>query len=131
MPLTVTRAVGDTLYPDPFIQAGHVASVVVDVSALTTTFVDANGFLKPGVIFKADGTAITGASQTAFGMVRHPIKVANGNDSTSLNAATDIPVPVVTSGIINQTLVADLLGRVLSANELAALVAGGSNIVVR
>lgn len=131
MPLTITRTTGDTLYPDPFIQAGFVASVVVDVSALTTTFVDSNGYLKPGTIVKADGTLITGADQLAFGMVRHPIKVAAGNDSTSLNAATDIPVPVVTHGIVNQTLVADLLGRVLSANELAALVLGGRNIVVR
>lgn len=131
MPLSITRTLGDTLYPDPFIQAGHVTSVVVDVSALTSTFVDSDGFLKPGTILKADGTLITGASQTALGMVRHPIKVAAGNASGQLNAATDIPVPVVTSGIINQTLVADLLGRVLSANELAALVAGGSNIVVR
>jgi hypothetical protein len=131
MPLTITRTAGDTLYPDPFIQAGHVASVIVDVSALTTTFVDANGYLKPGAIFRADGTLITTTGQTAFGMVRHPIKVAAGNDSTSLNAATDIPVPVVTHGIVNQTLVADLLGRVLSANELSALTTGGANIVVR
>ena len=131
MPLQISRTTGETLYPDPFIQAGHTTSVIVDVSALSTTFVDSNGFLKPGTILKADGTLITGASQTALGMVRFPVKVAAGNDSTSLNAATEIPVEVTTSGIINQTLVADLLGRVISANELAALVAAGSNITVR
>jgi hypothetical protein len=131
MPLTITRTAGDTLYPDPFIQAGKVTSVVVDVSALSTTFVDSDGYLKPGVILRNDGTPISGTSQTAFGMIRYPIKVAAGNDSTSLNAGRDIPVPVVVDGIINQTLVADLLGRVLSANELAALVAAGSNLVVR
>lgn len=131
MPLTVTRTTGDTLYPDPFIQAGHVASVVVAATALTNVFLDANGYLKPGTILKADGTLITGAGQTAFGMVRHPIKVANGNDAASIAAATSIPVPVTVSGVINQTLVADLLGRVLSANELSALTAAGGNIVVR
>lgn len=131
MPLTITRTAGDTLYPDPFIQAGHVASVVVAATALTNVFLDSNGYLKPGTILKADGTLITGAGQTAFGMVRFPIKVAAGNDAGSIAAAVSIPVPVVTHGIINQTLVADLLGRVLSANELSALTTGGAKIVVR
>lgn len=131
MPLTITRTVGDTLYPDPFIQAGHVTSVVVDVSALTTTFVDADGYLKPGTILRINGTVVSGADQIAFGMVRFPIKVAATNTDTALGAGVDIPVPVVTHGVVNTTLCADLLGRALSANELAALVLGGGNIVVR
>lgn len=136
MPLSITRTTGDDNYVDPFVQGGgdgHVTNVKLDVSALDNTLVDANGYLKPGAILRADGTPISGAAQVALGVNRWPVKVANSNSGGDLAAAADFHIPVVTHGILSSAKTAANLGRALSANELAALAiaAAGANIIVR
>lgn len=61
-----------------------------------------------------------------YGVVLEPVKVAAGNTSTLLDAATDIDVAVVRGGLVNRDVAEDNLGRALTATEIAAFQAAGS-----
>ena len=132
MPLAVSKTTGGTGYGHPLVgPAKGVLQVVVDISELTTAEVDADGFLKPGVSFKSDGTQPDG-SGFMYAMNVEPIKIIDYVPTDALLAAdTDtIPVGCATGGIINQDIVADNLGRAMTANELAAAVAAGSDFTL-
>ncbi len=130
MPISVidTNAV-DLLYPSPFIQGvEHTQHVKVNVPTLTAFEVDARGFLKPGVPLKIDtvGLATAGGDQVA--MTIEPIKVAAGNSAAQLTAAALPFVACATMAQANLDVIEDILGRFLTAGELAAIRGAGSRI---
>lgn len=110
----------------PFVgPVNHTHALRIDVSTLTDAEVDGNGYLRPGVPFQASGALISGAAQVVFGVNLAPVKIAADNAAATLAAAADVDVAVATIGQVNQDAVEDLLGRALSANELAAFAAAG------
>lgn len=133
MPMSVSDTAGGDGYGDPVLgPAEHTAPVEVDVTALSADEVDAEGFLKPGVVVKPDGSLPDGtAGEYAYGVVLEPTKVAAGNAAADLAAAaTDHRIAVCTIGQIQRAIAEDNLGRVYNANEVAAVKAAGSRLVL-
>jgi acyl-CoA hydrolase len=109
--------------------AEYPAQIAVNITALTAAEVDADGYIKPGVPLQASGALVSGAAQVIFGVVPEPIKVANGNAAGDLAAASAaFQLTVITIGQVNRAIIEDNLGRVLSANEIAAFAAAGSQL---
>ena len=132
MPLKVSTTTGTTGYGHPIVgKAQGLLQVVVDISELTTAEVDADGFLKPGVMFKSDGTQPDG-SGFVYGVNPEPIKIVDYVPTDVLLAAdTDtIPVGCVTGGILNRDIIEDNLGRSLTGNEVTALGTAGSQFTL-
>ena len=118
MPITVRAVTTETgTYGHPFVgPVDHTDVVKVDISALTTDEVDEDGYLKPGVPFLQTGLLVTAGA--VYGVTMEPIKIATGNTSTILNAATDCFVAVGTHGVVNRDIIEDNLGRALVSAEL-------------
>ena len=117
MPIEVTKTTGGIGYIeirlDPKGCETHQAKM--DVSELGGVD-DADGYLPPGLPLQADGSPVDASSQTAVYVVGpEPVKVG----------AVDHFGNVILNGILVRDAIEDNLGRVLSANELAALTAGG------
>lgn len=131
MPMRITpESGGGTIQPNPFIgPINHTVSLRIDVSALDDDLVDQYGYLKAGAIIRSNGAPISGASQVAYGAVVEATKVA-ANNGAALATAPDIDVAVALFVLINRDVLEDSLGRVLSANELAAIDAAGSHVAV-
>lgn len=130
MPMKVTAAAGGEVHANPFIgPIGHPVSLRIDVSALTANMVDQYGYLKPGVLVQASGVPVNGVTQIAYGAVIEATKVAD-NNGAALATAPDIDVAVGLWVLLNRDILEDLLGRVLSADELAAINAAGSHVAV-
>lgn len=107
----------------------HTAQIPINVTALTTAEVDADGYLKPGVPFEADGTLILAAAGIVFGVSIEPIKVAKSNSAPDLAAASAaFQIGLGTIGQVNRAIIEDNLGRVLTANEIAGFGLAGSLI---
>ena len=131
MPISVTTTAGGDVHPNPFIgPVNHTAPVLLDVSTLSSDEVDANGYIKPGVLLQQNGDLISGASQIAYGAVVEAVKVADGNQAGDLSGASDVMIPVAIWCLINRDILEDSLGRVLSANELAAVDIAGSHVAI-
>jgi hypothetical protein len=81
---------------------------------------DSDGMMPPGLPLQADGSPVDGAAQTAAYVV--------GPEAVRLGSA-DFFGNVILNGILVRDAIEDNLGRVLSANELAALTAGGFRLV--
>lgn len=134
MPLSVTKTAGTTGYGHPF--TGKVLGlqqVVVDISELTTAEVDADGYLKPGVPFKKDGTLADGTGgEFIYAVNPEPQKIVSYVPTDALLAAdtATIPVGMGTIGEINRDIAEDNMGRAYTANEVAAFNAAGSMIHV-
>lgn len=132
MPLSVAKTTGTTTYGNPIVgEPGPLLQVVVDISELDTKLVDADGFLVPGAMFKSDGTQPDG-SGFLYAVNPEPIKIIDYVPTDVLLAAdTDtIPVGCVTGGILNRDIIEDNFGRAMTANELAAVIAAGSQFIV-
>ncbi len=141
MPFTSTvRRAAATGYGSPFVDGPHdVEQITVDMSDLTYADasggeVDADGYIIPGVLLKADGTLADGtASEYIYGVVIEPVKVPGlttvAADAT-VQAASDFQLAVARGGLLNRDMIEDNLGRALTANELAALTAAGSGLRV-
>jgi len=130
MPLESTKTAGAQAYGNAFMnpieQMDHVK---LDVSTLTTDEVDANGYIKPNVPLRQDGTLVSGASQTVYGLTIEATKLPGRTNNASLGADTTDPlIAVCTSALINRDIAEDNLGRAFSANELTALTAGGFKV---
>lgn len=122
MPIAVTKTTGSGNYGNPFVgdvnQFGHIK---VDVSALTSREVDANGYLKPGVPIALDGLLLGAANVKQFGVVFEPIKIHS--DNTTLAGVTADPfIACALHGTINRDIAEDNMGAVYNANELSAFI---------
>ncbi len=136
MPLSVTKSVGTSTYGHPFIgKVLGLQQVVVDISELTTAEVDADGYLKPGVPFKKDGTLADGTGgEFIYAVNPEPQKlfmaVLPPTNGTLSGDTRTLPLGMGTIGEINRDIAEDNLGRAYTANELAAFNAAGSMIHV-
>lgn len=133
--LSVTRRlVATEIYPPVFFgEIHHVEQVVVDVSELTTKEVDADGYLKPGVPFKVDGTLADGTSGEYIWAVNHEpqklhLATIPPTDATLAADTSTVPLGMATEGRVNRDVAEDILTRAYTANELAAFTAAGSHI---
>lgn len=131
MPMDVrTVATAGEVHPNPFVgPINHTVAIRVDVSALPAAYVDALGYLKPGVPLRRDGTPVGGAGQVVHGVVVEATKV-HTNNTTLAGVTRDIDVTVCVMGAINRAILEDSIGRALSADELAAFTAAGSHIAL-
>lgn len=117
---------------------GPTEQITVDLSDLTYADssggeVDGDGYLIPGTPLKADGSLADGTQgEYIYGVVIEPVYVGASNidDDTDLDGLTDIQVAVCRAGLVNRDIVEDNLGRALSANEIAAFAAAGSNLML-
>lgn len=128
----VIKTAGTTMYGPVFVgPVEHVQQVVVDISELTLNEVDVDGYLKPGVPFKKDGTLADGtANEFIYAVNPEPIKIVNYVPTNALLTADTavVHVGMGTIGEINRDVAEDNMGRAYTANELAAFDAAGSMI---
>ena len=133
MPNTVKTTAEGTAYADPFVggPGHHTDQVKLDISTLSSGEVDTQGYLKPGLPLKYDGAIATpvGAAETAHGVVRYPVKVAEDNDAATLAAAVDIEIVLSTMGQVSRKVCEDNLGRVLTADEASGFDGSHLNLV--
>lgn len=120
-----------TIYGRPFVgPVNHTSQIAVDITVLTANEVDSFGYLKPGVPFTAAG-ALAGAAVVIHGVVMEPLDVLHIvpynaiTFAAALAAAGVQQLTVGTIGQVNRKIIEDNLGRVLTANELAAFAAAG------
>lgn len=131
MPMKVTPialAAGDT-YGTPFVgPINQTAPVQVNIANLTTFEVDALGWLKPGVPLQRSGALVGVSPAFPFGCTIEPIKLAKTNSVT--DRVGTFTVAVATHGQINRDLLEDILGRVLTADEIAGFDRAGSHLTL-
>lgn len=72
--------------------------------------------------------ATAGALDRVHGCVVEAVKVAASNSDTDRTAAGTVPVVVATHGLVNRDLLEDILGRALTASEIAGF--AGSNLTL-
>lgn len=108
----------------------HTHQLAVNIAVLTTREVDANGYLKPGVIFDKAGILVGVAPAYNYGIVIAPVKVAKSNAAADLTAAGIQRVAVARFGLVNGDIVEDNLGAVLTANELAGFERAGTHLAL-
>lgn len=116
----VVRQAGEG-YALPFIgpHTAYTAPVECDITALTDDEIDADGYIKPGVPLKKDGTLV-GTGERLYGVTIEPKKVAEGNDATSLAAASATQhLVLMIIGAVNRAAAEDILGRAYTADEVA------------
>jgi hypothetical protein len=136
MPLQITTTAAGTGYGNPMVgPVNHFVHKKIDLSGLTDEEVDADGYLKPGVLLKESAglLVIIGAAAGIPLVVTEPTKLAvtvPANDTTLAAETGDHLIAVATHGVINQDIAADNIGRVYTANELASIVLAGSNLSV-
>ena len=134
MPLAIKKTVGGTTYGPVFVgPVMAMQQVVVDVSELSTDEVDADGYLKPGVAFKKDGTLADGTGgEFIYAVNPEPQNLRLATippTNTSLsNDTKTFPLGMATMGEVNRDIAEDNMGRAYTANELAAFNAAGSMI---
>ena len=119
------------VYPSPWRgEIDHTAQIAVDITVLTDNEIDDFGYLKPGVPFTNAG-ALAGMTTVIFGVTIEPLNVLNMvptgtvTKATAKAAAGTQQVVVGTIGQVNRHVIETILGRVLTANELAAFAAAG------
>jgi hypothetical protein len=131
--ITVTGTAGDVYAPVFTNALLGLQQVVVDISELTTNEVDPDGYLKPGVAFKKDGTLCDGTSgEYVWAVNPEPQLIGHATippTNTSLLADTGtVPLGMGTIGEVNRDIAEDNMGRAYNSNELAAFNAAGSMI---
>jgi hypothetical protein len=128
-PISVTNPVreGGSDYTSPFVgPVNHTAQISVDITALTDDEIDADGYLKPGVPLKADGTLVSGSGETILGVTIEPLKVAKSNSSEDIAAATStFELAVATIGQVSKPRAEENLGRSYTSDEVDAFAASG------
>jgi hypothetical protein len=132
MPMSASSTSEALVHARPFIgPASHIAMVKVDISDLTTYEVDENGYIKPGLPLDKSGNTI-GDGVAVFGCVAEATKIVDANPTnTSLGNNTGTAfVPVATICQVNRDIVEDVLGRALTAYEIAGFDLAGSKCVL-
>jgi hypothetical protein len=136
MPLQITTTAAGTGYGNPMVGApGPFKHVKVDLSGLTSDEVDADGYLKPGVVLKESGglAVLVGAAAGIIYVVTEPTKLAVTvpADTTSLGSETgDHLIAVSISGLVNRDIAEDNMGRAYTANELTSFATLGTHLAV-
>lgn len=123
MPIEITSlSGGGTVYGSPFIgPVEYVMQIAIDVTALTTREVDSDGYLKPGVPFKANGDLVGAPAESILGVVIEALRVASGNGAGDFSAASAAhQIGLATIGQINRDVVEDNMGGAFTADELDA-----------
>jgi hypothetical protein len=140
MPIRVrTLTAGGTGYQYPLQQGPFEREqITADLSTLTYSAgageVDIDGYIKPGTPLlapnsAAPGALVSGASQYAGVVIEATYVGSDPIDADAdLDSLTDIQVVIARGGILNRDAVEDNLGRALTANEIAALEAGGVRV---
>lgn len=119
MPMSFESTAGGTGYVDIRVGKGHaIHQAFLDVSLITD--VDSDGYIPPGLPLQASGAPISAVDQVAKYVVG-PEPVEEGAADHFGNALLD--------GALNQDAIEDNLGRVLTADEIAALADGGFKLV--
>jgi len=137
MPASVkTVLAANTRYGWPFQgRVEYTAQITLDISDFSSTWVDSDGFVKPGTPVRENGSPISAASQYVYGVIAEPVRIgydgtSYGNTDAILDAATDIQVAVVTHGQVVKGIVEDNIGRALNDNEVKAFAASGSHLLL-
>lgn len=126
MPISATTTPGGSVHPNPFRSPlDHPDQIRLDVSGLTAYEVDARGYLKPGVPLTKGGVLVT-VGVAVYGCNIEAVKVAANNAPATLAAAPDVDITVDTMVLVNQDILEDCLGRVLTAAEIAGFGLAGS-----
>lgn len=130
MPIGISATTGGLAHSNVFV--GDITGtdvVLVDISDLTIAEVDADGYLKPGLPLKKDGS-IVGSTHVVWGVTIEPTKLKHATippTDVSLAADTGTFPVTVGFGLCNRDLMEDNLGRELTANEIAGFDLAGSN----
>jgi hypothetical protein len=117
----------------------HVRQVPINASVLTSAEVTAGGFLKPGVPLTVGATLAALVAGIAAGTARilvatggvvegvtiEAVKIAKSNSGTDLTAAGTVQATIGTVGAVSRKRIEEMLGRVLTAAEIAGF--GPSN----
>lgn len=132
MPLAIKATAGGAGYGNPMVgPVEQTTHVKLDVSGLTTAEVDADGYLKPGVLLTQAGILV-GSTVAVFGVVVEATFLGLATippTSGSLAADTSDPlIAVCTHGIVNRDIAEANLGRAYNANELAGFALAGSTL---
>lgn len=140
MPVMITTEAASTMYASALIGDYQPLQVKVDVSALTTSQVDTDGYLKPNVVLTLNGVVPTTASAVA------QVETATVSGTIGASGAGNVSV-AVTSGLLaggsktlavavaNDDTAAQVAGKIRTAMgadaEIAALyTVGGSSATV-
>lgn len=113
MPIAFSTTAGGPSYID--VRGGaynNVHQIKLGAAGLAASR-DADGYLPPGLPVLLTGAPVSGAGQTAVVIGPEPVKLGS----------VDLFANVIIDGPLTRDAIEDNLGRVLSANELAALAA--------
>jgi hypothetical protein len=129
MPIRVTTPAGAGLdYASPFIgPVDHTVQLAVTLTNLTNKEIDKYGYLKPGVPFDKAGVPIA-TGKAVFGVTVEAVKVAADNAAATIAALTTAQVALAMIAVLNRDVVEDILGRALTADEIAGFDLAGSHI---
>jgi hypothetical protein len=120
MPIKVSETSGGAIRPSVFlVQPRQVIQVKVDVSALSNTQVDADGYLKRGTVLTINGVVPPAATAHRTGIVIEDVKL--GETYAEAIAATDPFIALGMDGVANRDVMEDNLERALTTDEIDAL----------
>lgn len=134
MPISAKKTSGGVNYASPMIgPVNHTRHIKVDLSGLTVDEVDADGYIKPGVLLKDSGGlgVLIGAAAGVPLIVIEATRLNVVTPATNVTLAAetgDHLIAVATHGLVNRDIAEDNMGRAYTANELASFVLAGSNL---
>ncbi len=118
------------LYASPFVgPIDYTVGIQVNLAVLTAFEVDAQGYLKPGIPLRRDGTLVT-AGGYVFGTTVEEVKVADNNLPATIAALGVQEIAVATICQVNESVASEVLGREYTAAERAGFIAAGSKNVL-
>lgn len=117
------------IYPLPFVGPyNHTHAISINLTQFTSNEIDADGYLKPGIPLDAAGALVGIAPAYVFGVTIEPLKVADDNAAATIAALGSVDIALATIGQVNRAAVEDILGRVLTADEVAGFARAGSKM---
>lgn len=106
MPMRFTTTAGGTGYADIRVGEVQVHQGILDVSALSA-FIDADGYLPPGLAVDATGGDAHSGAGTVYGVVGpEPVYVVS-------DASADVFGNLILAGVLNGDMIADNVGSAI------------------
>jgi hypothetical protein len=137
VPIEIRNTAGGPVYASPMVgPVHHTLHKKIDLSLLTTAEVDADGYLKPGCVFKeAAGLLVpVGAAAGVIFIVHEAVKLALVTippTNTTLGTETgDHLIAVASHGVVNLDIAEDNKGIAYTANELTSFVTAGTHLAL-